>query len=415
MPLHYRLRAEMLRASDGVQLWVEDFLVPRELVAYADARIAKRIAARIRNTFTAGAPSLPSSDASSAGAAEIAPGSAAIHHSRRSEAYLVEMRAKANWDTFRLPQMQEAIRDYRRALEIDPELHSARIHLMHSYLALATFGYLRGDIAAEQARKHAEALLTQSDSAARAALGWIHFFHDRDLEAATASFAGPQSAVYNPWVTVYQARFAMGQGRLSEAVALLRSAIHSDPFSPVMHWRLAWALHVAGDTDGALQQAESALRLFPNDPGALFFAAIIFAAASDPNSESAASRDLGARSVGLATHLIQIAPSLDGGYSALAYAHTRRGKIAEARALLDRQAWVSRERFVPRSFDAPALVELGEHDAALEALATAERQHCPWLFELLGDPRLRPLHREPEFQRLGNLSGHSLIEKASVA
>lgn len=417
LPLYYRLRAEMLRVSDGVQLWVEDFLVPRELVAFADARIAKRIAARIRTTFTVGAPSLSSlssSDAVSGGAPAMMAGGVTVQHGRRSEAYLVEMRAKANWDTFRLPQMQEAIRDYRRALEIDPELHSARIHLMHCYLALATFGYLRADIAAEQARKHAETLLTQSDSAAHAALGWIHFFHDRDLDAAAAAFARPQNAGYNPWETIYQARFALGQGRLSDAVTLLRGALACDPFSAVLHWRLAWALHLAGDTDAALQQAEDCLRLFPNDPGALFFAAIIFAAASDPGSESS-SRDLSARSVGLATHLIQIAPSLDGGYGTLAYAHARHGRIVEARALLDRQAWVSRERFVSRSFDAPALVELGEHDAALEVLATSERQHCPWLFELLGDPRLQPLHREPEFHRLGSLSGHSLVEKASVA
>ena len=51
----------------------------------------------------------------------------------------------------------------------------------------------------------------------------------------------------------------------------------------------------------------------------------------------------------------------------------------------------------------------------VEVSAWGGKAGWPWLFELLGDPRLQPLHREPEFHRLGSLSGHSLIEKASVA
>ncbi len=121
------------------------------------------------------------------------------------------------------------------------------------------------------------------------------------------------------------------------------------------------------------------------------------------------------QSIALATKLVQHAPALDSGYATLAYAQARQGNIVEARALLDRQQWMGRDRFVMRSFQAPALVELGEYDAALEALKAAEQQHCPWLFELLGDPRLQPLHGEPEFQRLTSLSGHTMPSQVSVA
>jgi len=82
LPLHFRLRAEMIRARDEVQLWVEDFLLPRELIAYADARLAKRITARIQNAFAKPISPIPSPGrggfaASLAASADSAAGGAA--------------------------------------------------------------------------------------------------------------------------------------------------------------------------------------------------------------------------------------------------------------------------------------------------------------------------------------------------
>jgi DNA-binding winged helix-turn-helix (wHTH) protein len=51
LPLHFRLRIEMIRVADAIQLWIEDFLVPRTLVAWADSRTAAHICARICHTF----------------------------------------------------------------------------------------------------------------------------------------------------------------------------------------------------------------------------------------------------------------------------------------------------------------------------------------------------------------------------
>jgi DNA-binding winged helix-turn-helix (wHTH) protein/tetratricopeptide (TPR) repeat protein len=396
LPLHFRFRAEMVRVSEGTQLWVEDFLIPRNLLAYADIRIAKRIGARIRAAF----------------AGPIAPVSHIpdlMEESRRSEAYTRYLQAQSQWRTFERHLMQDAIRGFQQAVELDPGLVSARVHLVHSYLALATFGYMRADTAAELARKQAEQVLSNPASAplVTPALGWIHFFHDRDPQAAAAAFARPQNLGHNLWAAVYEARFAIGQGRLAEAAKKLRSTLEVDPYSPVLHWRLTWALHLSGDATAAIEQARRTIALFPNDPGALFFTAIVFAAADGRE-------ELCDQAVTLATRLTQLAPLLDSGFATLAYALARKGNSTEAAAILGRQRWLGRERFVMRSFQAPALVELGQYDAAIEALSEADEQRCPWLFELLGDPRLRPLHNKAEFRRLSEYSGHRLSD-VSVA
>jgi len=53
LPTHLRIRVEMIRVSDAVQLWVEDFLVPRHCLADADLEAARRIAVGVRSRSAA--------------------------------------------------------------------------------------------------------------------------------------------------------------------------------------------------------------------------------------------------------------------------------------------------------------------------------------------------------------------------
>jgi len=47
---HFRIRAEMFRVEDAVQLWIEDFLIPRALISAAGSRIATLTLKRIDGT-----------------------------------------------------------------------------------------------------------------------------------------------------------------------------------------------------------------------------------------------------------------------------------------------------------------------------------------------------------------------------
>jgi len=408
MPIHFRLRIEMIRVADAVQLWVEDFLVPRDLLAYADSSAAKRITARIRNTF--GTPVTPSFP-------KITPGSPSIathHEFRRSDAFLACLDANGKWSSLERGEIQNAMRGFQTALDLESNTLDPRIHLVHGYLAQSTYGYLQPDVAAQLARKHAEYTLSHSPGARslHPALGWIYFHHDRDFAAAAHAFTHSQHPGTNLWSLIYRTRYSLGQGRVNEAISILQSALDTDPFSPILHARLAWALHLAGVERAAVEQANRTQRLFPDHSGAMFFCAIIFAAASKPGSSDT---PLAKQATAVANRLIQTAPSLDAAYATLAYIKARQGCIIEACTLLERQQRLGRERYVMRSFHAPALVELGESDAAIEALTQADQDRCPWFFELLADPRLEPLHGEPEFQRLCSDSRQLDSADASVA
>jgi len=411
LPVHFRLRVEMIRLTDTLQLWAEDFLLPRTLLSYADARLAKRIAARIQQTFTRPSTRNPALKTELTDSPTVVPS----YEARRSRAYSIYLQARANWASFDRAPMQDAVHGFQHALELDPNLAAARAQLMHSYLALSSLGYMQPGTAAELARKQAETLVTAASSiqSVHPALGWIHFFHHRDIHAATAAYARAQRPAHSLWATIYQVRFALGRGRTAEALSLLHTALETDPYAPALHWRLTWALHLAGEAEAALDQANRTIELFPRNPGALLFCSTIFAANSGPIPHKTDS--LAEQAVALATRLTELAPTLDIGHATLAYAQARMGRTSDARSLLARQERLPRERYVMRSFHAPLLVELGELDAAIDTLSIAEEQHCPWLFELLSDPRLEPLHGKPGFRRLGELAGQMSSQDASVA
>jgi len=438
-PRHFRLRMEMIRIADAVQLWTEEFLISRDLLACADSRAAKRITARIRNTFATPITPVRVQTLASASSAYSGP-AIAKQEARRSQAYSIYLQACAQWNSFERSQMQEAIVGFQRALALDPLVAEARSHLVHGYLSQSSYGYLRADIAAELACKQAEIALSLSPAGQSLypALGWIHFHHGRDLAAAEEAFTKSQrsnhllpghrhgghgsgiisspspstQAVYNSWSVLYQVRFALGRGLFPDAITLLHSALSIDPYSPMLHSRLAWAHHLAGDAVAAAEEARITQTLFPGHPGAQFFCSIVLAAAAKSGDTKG---ELAVQAISLATKLVQNAPYLDAGASNLAYILARQGRHGEARALLDSQRQLSRERFVMRSFHAPALVELSEFDAAIEALVIADQQHCSWLFELLLDPRLQALRGQSEFERLSRSMREMASADSSVA
>jgi hypothetical protein len=58
---------------------------------------------------------------------------------------------------------------------------------------------------------------------------------------------------------------------------------------------------------------------------------------------------------------------------------------------------------VLRSFTPAAYLVLGDHQSALAELRAAEESRCPWFFQMLADPRLKPLEGQPELERMRGL------------
>jgi DNA-binding winged helix-turn-helix (wHTH) protein/tetratricopeptide (TPR) repeat protein len=377
LPAHFRLRVEMIRVADGTQMWVEDLLIPQSRIAAMEFELAQRLLARL-------------SDGGLAIAAAAVNEAGHIHPNRR-EAYNLFLRGHHEWQTLQRHRMQDGLQHLFRAVELDPSLIAAHIDLAHACLAQEFFGFMSPSLAAEQVRLAVEAIpaSTEGSEAILPALGWVRFHVDHDLSGALRAFKNSAHLPHDTAITRVRSMFALSRHRFSEAIAMLSAAIHADPFSPWLMARLAWTYHLAGHNAKSLEQIERTIELFPEHEGSGLYGTIILAF----NGEAE-------RAISLAENLVRRSPYFDLATIVHGYALACAGRRDEARAVLERLQWLSRERFVLNAFTPALFVALGDMDGALAELNAAAEARCPWFFQMLADPRMKPLHPRPEFTRM---------------
>jgi len=389
LPSHFRLRAEMIRVEDGAQIWAEDLIVAQGRVAGLESELANRLAFRLHS----GALSI---------SAAAAPSSGIESGPQHPEAYELYQRAHHEWQTLQRHRMQDGLQHLSRATELDPSLIPAKVDLAHLSVTQAFYGFMSPSVAADLVRRAADSVslaktlgswaeeavpeFSVGAEAILPALGWVDFHVGRNLPEAIRAFSISAHLPHDPWITRERSMFELSRHRFTEAIELLRAALRHDPFAPWLHARLAWAFHLAGQADESLASIRQAIALFPEHESAALYGAVILAFNGDAG-----------RAAELAQSLVQRSPYFDLATAVYAYALACGGRKDEARVILERLEWMSRERFVLSSFTPAVCVALGDLDTALAHLRTANEARCPWFFQMLADPRLKPLHGHPEF------------------
>jgi DNA-binding winged helix-turn-helix (wHTH) protein len=378
LPAHHRLRAEMIRVEDGRPLWTENLLVDRTRVAGLETELARLIALRLEGGELAIS-------------ATAEPDDGAEYEPQHREAYELYQRARFEWQSLERHRMQDAVQHLSRAGELDPSLIAARVDLAHLAITEAFHGYLSPAVAVGLVR-HAAKPGFDKDAGGLAilpAVGWVSFHYDRDLGRTLAAFERSSHLLHDPWVTRARVMLALSRRRYDEAAAIIRDALSVDTFSAWLHARLAWTHHMAGDAAASVREINAALQQFPQHEGTEFYAGIILAF----NGEAE-------RAVELAGALAQRRPYFDPATAVHAYTLAVAGRSDEARSILERMEWMSRDRYVMNSLSAAVYVVLGEPDQAVAQLEAANAARCPWFFQALADPRLAPLNKLPRFREL---------------
>jgi len=411
LPMHFRLRLEMIHVADGAQIWVEDVLVGRDMVAALESELVDRLAFRL------GAEDAPwlrtwhmenLSLAASADENHDESENNLLGH--QIEAYEIFQRAHHEWQSLQRHRMQDGLQHLLRATELDPSLIGARVDLVNLCVTQCFYGFMSPSMEAEIVNRTIEAapdLPTRSE-AVLPALGWISFHYDRNISEALKLMKASANLPHDPWVTRVRSMLAISRHHFDEAIEQLQNAIRIDPYAPWLHARLAWTLHLAGRADESVEQIRRALKLFPEHEGASLYGSIILAF----NGSSA-------RAIALAQELTERLPYFDLTSSAHAYALARAGRRDEARSLLERLQWLSRERFFLKSFLPAAYLELDDIESALTELHASDESRCPWFFQMLADPRLAKLHGTPEFEvmraTLAEMEAEAVREPEPVA
>jgi DNA-binding winged helix-turn-helix (wHTH) protein/tetratricopeptide (TPR) repeat protein len=378
LPSHFRLRAEMIRVEDGIQVWVEDVLVPHSHIDGLEIELIDRLVSRLNsNDFSISAAAEPETENDS--------------NPLRREAREFYQRAHYEWRSLQRNQMQDSQQLLLRATEMDPNLIAAKVDLARLCLTQAVYGFMAPSVAANLVHRTADSIpdLPLRAQTLLPSLGSVSFHLDHNLPAALWAFSASAHLPHDPWVTRSRAMFALSRHRFDEAIAILEAALRLDPFAPSIHSRLAWASHLAGLASESVEQIRRSLDLLPGNEEIALFGAMILTFNGDTS-----------RGLQLAENLAARQPHIDLYSALLAYALACDGRKEEARDILQRLEWLSRERFVPSSLTPAVYVALDEPDAALSELRASADARCPWFFQMLADPRLKPLHGRPEFEEL---------------
>jgi tetratricopeptide (TPR) repeat protein len=381
-PGRHRLRAEMIRVEDGASLWVEDVIAVREQFVELAGELVNRVTSRLR----AGETPIAIEARAEAMPTEKRPTSPA-----RREALDLYLRAHCERQSMERHRMQDAMGRLLRAVELDPALMAARVELAQLVILQCVYGYLSPRIAAATVHRAADGIpeLNERAEALLPALGWMEFHFDRDARSALRMMARSAGLPYEVTNTRAHNWLLLSRHRFGEAIEQLREAIQLDAYSPWLQAALAWALHLAGEREASVAQIRKAIDFSSEFDNSLFFGAMILGY----NGEAA-------RAIELAETLAARSPHYDLAISAHAYALACAGRAEESHSQLERLHWLSRERYVLSTLNAATHVVLGEADAALKELRTANENRCPWFFQILADPRLKPLKGRPEFAAL---------------
>ncbi|HVP31212.1 MAG TPA: winged helix-turn-helix domain-containing protein [Myxococcota bacterium] len=368
----FRVRIELVRTSDLVQVWSTQ--LDRSLDAVTDlaAELAAALREHLLGRSDAGDPMRPARTA-------IAP--------RAHTAYLLaRFHARTRTET----GLRRALETLERAVSWDPGFALAYAAIAETHLMLAFRGFCPPPEAAPRVRAALDrAFALEPDLAtAHTMLGYLRLQIEWDPDGASAALRRAREIEpQEPLAAMHTANVSLAFGRFEESIELRRSALELDPYSPTHRLGFGYTLLCAGSLDEALIEGRELARTEPTfaaGHGLRGLAALLLGDREEALVAAAAAEDVAAGDT--------LALSLAGWI----YATSGRRAAADAvRAVLERTA---RERKVGASSVAVVHAGLGDEASALEWLERARDERDMFVPFVGVDPRIASLRELPRFR-----------------
>jgi eukaryotic-like serine/threonine-protein kinase len=371
-PGKLRLTSRLINVEDGLTVWSEHFDGEMEDVFAMQDSITGKIVQALKPRLT---PAARATLVRSPG-------------TRDPEAYNLYMLARHFFAQATPPALRRAVDYYQQAVERDPNYADPLVGLVQTYLLIENVepgSRLHPDPPPQELLARALAI----DSTHGGAHGLLANYKQWacDTDAAEQEFrASIRFAPGSAENRRNYALFLLEQGRVNEAVGLMREAVALEPTSPWVLAVLAVAYMAGGQSDSALAVAE---RGYGIDSTNWVANAVLGGAKSMKGDIEEAIRFMEtARRLGGERHSLTI-----GNLGDL---YARAGRIEDARKIADELAALVRRNEASRFDLARVYVALGDRDRALRALRHRPSSPEAWLSRR----RIPELEAEPEYQEL---------------
>lgn len=319
-----------------------------------------------------------------------------------AEAYRLYLKGRYFWN--RRPQgLFKGIQYFEHSLEEDPKFALAYAGIADIYSALGSWesGMLQPDIAVPKAYDAATKALELNAELAEAHTSLAYTKLNYDCNFAEAEKGMLRALTLNKnyihahhWLShVYMAR-----GETEKSLEYSLNALKLDPLDVIVNVHQAWHYWLARASDEAISQAEKTRELDPNVMWSSFFTGLAF-------TEKGLFED----AIKEFRRAQTLAPTVTFVQAALGNVLGLSGKISETRKILEELESQYKYKFVPAYDIAIVRLGLGETAAAIDWLNRAADEHSGWMPYLAVEPRLDALRSMPEFKKLADRVGVSII------
>jgi tetratricopeptide (TPR) repeat protein len=287
--------------------------------------------------------------------------------------------------------LRESVTSFERAIARDPQFAAAYAGMADAYNMLAQYGYLAPPEAMEKARGLANKALSLDPNLAEGhiSLAAVIEAYDWNWAAAEREYKralelSPSLASANLWYGM----FLRDQGRVDEALPMLRRAAMLTPVSEITSVNLAHALMAKGNFASALEQAELAAELNPKSVSTQLLLSSIYRSLARKNDAEAA-----------LLRAEEAASDNAHGLSVLARIYTRTGRNEKSALLIKRLEELASQRYVSPFDLATVSLVMGDEDRALALFQEAYRQRSSGMI-FLNEKSFASVQKKEQFQQL---------------
>ena len=247
------IRTELVRVSDGAQLWGAEYdRNPSEALAI-EQEIATEISEKLRLRLTGEEKKrLTGRDTTNA------------------EAYQFYLRGRYFWNKRTGDGLRKAIELFQKAVEHDPNFALGYVGLADCYLLLEQYAGVPSSDSMPQARAAVDRALQLDEASAEAhtssALIYQKMWRWTEAERALrrAISLNPNYPTAHHWFTIYFAT----KRQFGDALREIKLAQELDPLSPIINEVAGYTYLLNNEIDLGIEQVKKSLELDPNFPGA---------------------------------------------------------------------------------------------------------------------------------------------------
>jgi serine/threonine protein kinase/TolB-like protein/Tfp pilus assembly protein PilF len=364
------IKTELVDTEDGSQLWGDEYRRKSADIFEVQEEISKEISEKLKLKLTGEEKKL-----------------LAKRYTDNTEAYRLYLKGRFCLSKTTKEALNNAIRHFRQAIDVDPDYALAYAGLADAYYALSS-NHLPANEAMPKARAAAEQALKFDEelSEAHASLGLVKAFYEWDWSGAESEYRraielNPGYASAHHWYGWYLALM----GRLNEAIAEVKQASELDPLSLEINSDLGLSFFFARRYEQAIEQFEKALEMDPNSIWTRFF----MGWAREQKGDYAKAIEEYKRVAQLDDSPLIMA--------ALGHTFVMAGRRDEAVEILEEMKRLAESRHVSSYHFTILHAALGEKDEAFEWLEKSYKAREEALVWLKVDPRLDTIRTDPRF------------------